>query len=122
MTICTASSFPLSMIWLNVCFVLLFPLGGVLLLVTYVHWLFAGLAGDITPYCGVSVEEKRAKEVAALDQIENVLGECTAMQQIRVLWEEYEAGATPEAKLVKDFDKVCCHIILICLSLCMAAA
>ena len=29
-----------------------------------------------------------------------------AAREIRVLWEEYEANETKEAKLVKDFDKV----------------
>jgi len=68
---------------------------------------FAGIAGDITPYCGVSEEEKRRREATALDQIAEILGDCPARDQIRRLWEEYEAGETGEAKLVKDFDKVC---------------
>lgn len=31
---------------------------------------------------------------------------------ISSLWQEYEDGQTPEAKLVKDFDKVVCLIML----------
>ena len=30
-----------------------------------------------------------------------------ASSEIEALWQEYEAGTTEEAKLVKDFDKVC---------------
>ena len=82
--------------------------------VLYIHtasfyWVLssvAGIAGDITPYCGVSDKEKKAKESAALDVLGETLGECCARDQIRKLWEEYEAGETAEAKLVKDFDKV----------------
>ena len=29
-----------------------------------------------------------------------------AAQEVSELWEEYESCATPEAKLVKDFDKL----------------
>lgn len=28
-------------------------------------------------------------------------------EEVRELWQEYENNSTPEAKLVKDFDKVC---------------
>lgn len=35
-----------------------------------------------------------------------MLGACMAAQEIESLWHEYEAGATEEAKLVKDFDKL----------------
>lgn len=31
-----------------------------------------------------------------------------AAKEMRDLWLEYEAASTPEAKLVKDFDKVSC--------------
>ena len=54
----------------------------------------------------MSQEEKRQKEAAALDHIGEILGDCPARDQIRSLWEEYEAGETGEAKLVKDFDKI----------------
>ena len=54
----------------------------------------------------MSEEEKRQKEADALDHIGEILGDCPARDQIRSLWEEYEAGETGEAKLVKDFDKI----------------
>jgi len=66
----------------------------------------AGIAGDITPVCAVSDAEKFALESAALQQLKGALGECLAAEEIEKLWHEYEAGETPEAKLVKDFDKV----------------
>lgn len=30
-----------------------------------------------------------------------------AGQEVEVLWQEYEDGKSPEALMVKDFDKVC---------------
>jgi putative hydrolase of HD superfamily len=35
----------------------------------------------------------------------DLLGWTAQAQEISSLWEEYEAAATPEALLVKDFDK-----------------
>jgi len=69
-----------------------------------VHDLAEAIAGDITPHCGVSVEEKRVLEESALNQIVEVLADQTA-DEIRQLWLEYEEGTTPEALMVKDFDK-----------------
>ena len=33
-----------------------------------------------------------------------------AASEVKELFEEYEAGETPEALLVKDFDKVCSDV------------
>lgn len=71
-----------------------------------VHDLAECIAGDITPTCGVSDQDKHAMESKAMDDIGALLGECNASSTIRALWEEYEAGESPEAKLVKDFDKI----------------
>ena len=71
-----------------------------------VHDLAECIAGDITPVCGISGAEKHQMERAAMDQIAEMLGDCPAAKSIRALWEEYEAGETQEAKLVKDFDKI----------------
>lgn len=68
--------------------------------------LESGIAGDITPTCGVTDEEKYAMEESALNELRLVLGDCLASIEIEALWKEYEAGETDEAKLVKDFDKV----------------
>jgi putative hydrolase of HD superfamily len=71
-----------------------------------VHDIAECIAGDITPTCGVSDEEKREMESKAMDSLEEMLGECMAGKSMRALWEEYEAGESEEAKLVKDFDKI----------------
>lgn len=71
-----------------------------------VHDLAECIAGDITPVCGVSEAEKHDMESRAMDEIARMLGDCEASRSIRALWEEYEAGETQEAKLVKDFDKI----------------
>lgn len=88
-----------------------------------VHDLAEATVGDITPYCGVTDEDKHAQELAAMQELtaklsgiglsplsstnddttsnSNVVGE-----DILSLWKEYEAGETAEAKLVKDIDKL----------------
>lgn len=35
-----------------------------------------------------------------------LMGLVTAAKEIKELWEEYENNSSPEAKLVKDFNKV----------------
>lgn len=70
----------------------------------------AAIVGDITPYCGVTDEDKHQQEREAVQQMKGMLGGCLAGDEIEQLWEEYEAAQTEEAKLVKDFDKVGgCH-------------
>ena len=65
-----------------------------------------GIAGDITPTCGVSAADKFEMESAAMAQLKAVLGDCMAADEMEALWREYEQGETEEAKLIKDFDKV----------------
>lgn len=38
------------------------------------HDLAEGIVGDITPYCGVSREEKLLKEFSAMTEIASLLG------------------------------------------------
>lgn len=71
-----------------------------------VHDIAEAIAGDITPSDGVSKEEKRRREQEAMDQLSLALGGGVAAEEMRELWEEYEANSSAEAKLVKDFDKV----------------
>ena len=40
----------------------------------------------------------------------------SAAEEIKELWEEYENNSTVEAKLVKDFDKVCVFWYFKCIS------
>jgi putative hydrolases of HD superfamily len=60
-------------------------------------------AGDITPEAGVSPAEKEARERQAVQQ---VLGRLPRSQKYLALWEEYEAGSTPEARFVKQVDRL----------------
>ncbi|KAF9296886.1 HD domain-containing protein [Linnemannia elongata] len=71
-----------------------------------VHDLAESLVGDITPYDGVTVEDKHTQERNAMHHLcHELLGWNAQAQEISGLWAEYEAATTPEALLVKDFDK-----------------
>ncbi|CAO2823053.1 unnamed protein product [Amaranthus hypochondriacus] len=71
-----------------------------------VHDIAEAIVGDITPSDGISKEEKSRREREAIDHMCNVLGGGSRAQEIYDLWMEYEEGSSPEAKLVKDCDKV----------------
>eukprot|EP00803_Ostreobium_quekettii_P011578 evm.model.scf_875.3 EVM.evm.TU.scf_875.3 scf_875:33738-39044(+) len=72
-----------------------------------VHDVAESIVGDITPYDGVSKEEKREREAAAMETIKNMLGVHTSVaEEVGSLWREYESGSSPEALLVKDLDKL----------------
>jgi putative hydrolase of HD superfamily len=62
--------------------------------------------GDITPHDNVSKEDKETRERAAFEEIEQLLGRSSVAREMRQLWEEYEAGASAEARLVKDADRM----------------
>ncbi|KAF9583351.1 HD domain-containing protein 2 [Lunasporangiospora selenospora] len=71
-----------------------------------VHDLAESIVGDITPYDGVSVEDKHTRERNAMQHLcRDLLGWTPQAEEIFGLWEEYEEASTPEAHLVKDFDK-----------------
>ncbi|KAJ1830211.1 hypothetical protein LPJ73_008317 [Coemansia sp. RSA 2703] len=74
-----------------------------------VHDLAEALVGDITPYDGVSKEQKRALEQSGMQQIVETLGNTAQAQEIAALWQEYEDDVTDEAHLVHDLDK--CEMI-----------
>lgn len=57
--------------------------------------------GDIIPDDGVSNEEKAARERAAMEKLCMGLPEGPEML---ALWEEFEAGVTPEAVIAKQID------------------
>ncbi|BDA40619.1 HD domain-containing protein 2 [Coccomyxa sp. Obi] len=72
-----------------------------------VHDVAEAIVGDITPNDGISKEEKRRLEANAIVRIQEMLGPGSAAgEEIKELFEEYEEGQTPEALLVKDFDKL----------------
>lgn len=60
-------------------------------------------AGDLTPADQVAIEEKHRREA---DSVQCVLGELSEGDVYMDLWHEYEAGVTPEAKLVRQADRL----------------
>eukprot|EP00026_Physarum_polycephalum_P011759 Phypoly_transcript_12002.p1 GENE.Phypoly_transcript_12002~~Phypoly_transcript_12002.p1 ORF type:complete len:352 (+),score=43.57 Phypoly_transcript_12002:26-1081(+) len=72
--------------------------------VALVHDLAESLVGDITPFDGVTKEQKRKLEHDAMDKIRNTVGGKIG-DELYEHWLEYENAETPEAKFVKDFDK-----------------
>ncbi|KAG7347768.1 HD superfamily hydrolase [Nitzschia inconspicua] len=85
-----------------------------------VHDLAEATVGDITPYCGITDDDKHAQELVAMTELTSKLtnlglsanpsnGERNNNMvgaEILDLWKEYEIGETAEAKLVKDMDKL----------------
>lgn len=71
---------------------------GRVLALALIHDLAEARVGDITPYDGVSVDEKHRREREA---IASMLADHAAL---RALWEEAEARETPEAQFVKQLD------------------
>lgn len=67
-----------------------------------VHDLAESLVGDITPYDGISAGEKHRREREAMERLAAMLGG----DEVLRLWEEYGAAATPEARFVKDLDRL----------------
>ncbi len=67
-----------------------------------VHDLAEIIVGDITPDQNISLEDKHKKEVAAMTQISGELNCPNLLKD----FEEYEAQETPEAKFVKELDRI----------------
>ena len=67
------------------------------------HDLPEARVGDLTPVDGVSRPDKRAQEAAALAEIAAGLPERPALE---ALWHDYEEAASPEARLVRQLDKL----------------
>jgi putative hydrolase of HD superfamily len=60
-------------------------------------------AGDIIPADNLPAVEKQARERTA---IERIVADMPAGEAYLALWEEFEAGATPEAQLVRQVDRL----------------
>ncbi|XP_022946925.1 HD domain-containing protein 2-like isoform X3 [Cucurbita moschata] len=71
-----------------------------------VHDIAEAIVGDITPFDGVLKLEKSRREQEALDHMCKLLGGGSRAKEISELWMEYENNSSPEAKIVKDLDKV----------------
>ncbi|KAH7328974.1 hypothetical protein B0I35DRAFT_418926 [Stachybotrys elegans] len=66
-----------------------------------VHDFAEAVVGDFTPYSGVPREEKYRRESLTIDYMASKWN-----GEIKTLWDEFEAGETPEAQLAQDLDKV----------------
>lgn len=60
-------------------------------------------AGDLTPQHGVSAQEKAQRERESLSR---VFQELPHAQHYLEIWEEYEQGSSPEARLVRQVDRL----------------
>ncbi|KAG4070884.1 hypothetical protein HA402_011110 [Bradysia odoriphaga] len=69
-----------------------------------VHDLAESLVGDITPYCGISKEDKKKKELEAMQEIANLIE--PRGKHLMELFLEYEENQTAESKFVKDLDRL----------------
>ncbi|HSU15607.1 HD domain-containing protein [Longimicrobium sp.] len=67
-----------------------------------VHDLAESLVGDITPYDNVPADEKRRREEAAMLRLAALAGD----DSLAALWREYDAAESPEARFVKELDKL----------------
>jgi putative hydrolases of HD superfamily len=77
-----------------------------LISIALVHDICESIVGDITPLCGISKEEKRAKEERAMESLRETLGRENGGLEIERLWFEYENQESREAKVVKEMDKL----------------
>ena len=71
-----------------------------------VHDLAEAIVGDITPFDGVPKAEKQRLESEAMHRIVGSAKRPRLAADMLSLWREYDAGQTPEARLVKDIDKL----------------
>jgi putative hydrolase of HD superfamily len=70
-----------------------------------VHDLVEIDAGDTFCYDAVGNEDKAAREAVAADRIFGLLPE-DQCRELRSLWEEFEARATPEARFAAALDRL----------------
>ncbi|XP_061935621.1 5'-deoxynucleotidase HDDC2 [Apis cerana] len=69
-----------------------------------IHDLAECIVGDITPSCGIPSEIKHKLEDEAMEDICKLLGDRGPM--ILEIFREYEKQESPEAKYVKDLDRL----------------
>eukprot|EP00808_Paulinella_micropora_P006105 g54768.t1 len=80
--------------------------------IAVVHDVAEALVGDILPtkFSGISKADKSAMEAQAMRTLQESLAahESTSpvAAEVFALWQEYETAHTPEARLVKDVDKL----------------
>ncbi|OAD52577.1 HD domain-containing protein 2 [Eufriesea mexicana] len=69
-----------------------------------IHDLAECIVGDITPHCGVPPDIKHKREDEAMENICELLGDKGLI--ILEMFREYEKQESPEAKYVKDLDRL----------------
>jgi len=74
------------------------------LMMCLVHDMAESIVGDITPHCGVPVEEKHCLEEQAMEKLVKLVPELAA-KDLKELFTEYESQTTKNATLVKDLDR-----------------
>eukprot|EP00597_Dinobryon_sp_UTEXLB2267_P005534 CAMPEP_0170077268 /NCGR_PEP_ID=MMETSP0019_2-20121128/14119_1 /TAXON_ID=98059 /ORGANISM="Dinobryon sp., Strain UTEXLB2267" /LENGTH=151 /DNA_ID=CAMNT_0010289495 /DNA_START=251 /DNA_END=706 /DNA_ORIENTATION=+ len=77
-----------------------------LMKICMVHDLAESIVGDITPYDGITKEEKRKLEEDAMKKILQDIGNEEISNEIMTLWLEYEQGVSIEADLARQLDKL----------------
>lgn len=60
-------------------------------------------AGDITPQDGLA---DQAKSMAERESVSRILSRLPAGQEYILIWEEFEAGESPEARFVRQIDRL----------------
>jgi len=68
-----------------------------------IHELGEVYAGDITPVDGVPAAEKQRRE---RDSLYRVLAGSSGAAALIALWEEFEEGRSPEARLLRRLDRL----------------
>jgi putative hydrolase of HD superfamily len=76
-----------------------------LLKICIVHDLGEALHGDVPAVAQPAAEDKAARERADLETLTLSL-DAKRRAEILSLWQDYEAGLSPEARLVKGLDKL----------------
>jgi putative hydrolases of HD superfamily len=76
-----------------------------LIKVCLIHDLAESIVGDITPYDGVSKDDKRKLEQDAMKLILDGLGNQEIAAELMSLWMEYEEGDSIEADVARQLDK-----------------
>jgi putative hydrolase of HD superfamily len=72
-------------------------------LLALIHEMGESYAGDITPVDGVSKEEKRKLERAAIERSLDGLPDAA---WFLAQWEDFEEGSSPEARFVRELDRL----------------
>jgi len=74
--------------------------GALALRLAVIHDLAEARVGDITPHDGISREDKAALEQDAIAEL------CEHRPDLAALWQHYEDQQSPEARFVRDCDRL----------------